>query len=145
MDSLQGLRIEIVSDGKGLDLYDDPDVADESVNPYARTLYVEAITGATFSVRVTFTKDFQYFNLGYSDAVSLEVHYDGSGGTKTLISGRRCRQRSADGRQDFAEMISTTWSFCRTSQQWSVGNPCFGDLIIGEYHQSVIPTSFPGV
>lgn len=132
MISLQGVRVEIVSDGRILDLFDDPDASDENVDPYSRALYVEAKQGAKFSVRVILTKDFQYLGLGDNDAVELTLRYDGSGGTSILMSGRDCRRRSMGGRLDVAETFARSWSFCRTSQQWSAGDTCFGDLIIGE-------------
>lgn len=73
MASYKGVKVEIISNGEVLPMYDDPDVAemDEvSVPQY----FIEATTGATFSIRVTVTPAFER---GPCDAVRVHVNFDG--------------------------------------------------------------------
>ena len=68
----EGVQIEIISNGAALPMYDDPDAAEADFSTPQH--YVEAITGATFSIRVTLTSKFQK---GPCDAVRISVNYDG--------------------------------------------------------------------
>lgn len=71
------LHVQVISDGKTLKLYNDPD--DEPANdPQTRQRYIEAVTGATFEVKVRLDEDFRLSNLNGTDAVRATIHYDNS-------------------------------------------------------------------
>ena len=75
MDPFKGIEIQILS-GQALKLYDDPD-AHEIEDDRTRQLYVEAITGATFSVKVTLTNKFDISALRPTDAIRISLNLDG--------------------------------------------------------------------
>ena len=68
----EGVKVEVISNGAALPMYDDPDAAETDLSIPQH--YVEAVTGATFSIRVTLTSKFQK---GPCDAVRISVNYDG--------------------------------------------------------------------
>ena len=70
----EGVKIEIISNGNALPMYDDPDVSEMDLTSTSQH-YVEAVTGATFSIRVILTSTFQK---GPCDAVRVVVNFDGA-------------------------------------------------------------------
>ena len=68
----EGVKVEVISNGAALPMYNDPDAAETDL--LTPQHYVEAVTGATFSIRVTLTSKFQK---GPCDAVRISVNYDG--------------------------------------------------------------------
>ena len=73
-----GIEVEVICNDQTLPIYDDPDWADTET-PYSRQNYVEAITGATFVVKVTLTET---FGLGGCDGVKALLGFDGNKETR---------------------------------------------------------------
>lgn len=73
MASYEGVKVEIISKDEVLPTFNDPDVAEVDLVPTPQ-YYIEATTGATFSVRVTLALTFER---GPCDAVRVFVNYDG--------------------------------------------------------------------
>lgn len=73
MASCKGVKVEIISNGEVLPMYDDPDVVEMDEVPVPQ-YFIEATTGATFSIRVTLTRAFER---GPCDAVRVYVNFDG--------------------------------------------------------------------
>ena len=76
MDPFKGIEVQILSNGKTLKQYDDPD-ADEVKDDRTRQQYVEAITGATFSVKVILMNKFDISALRPTDAIRISLIPDG--------------------------------------------------------------------
>ena len=76
MDPFKGILVQVISDGQILSSYDDPDTSDNE-NPYQRQRYIEAVTGATFAVKVIITDQFNFCHLSRKDAVAVSFRVDG--------------------------------------------------------------------
>lgn len=117
-----GVRIEIISNGSVLPMYDDPDAAemDQTSTPQH---YIEAVTGATFSVRVVLTPAFVK---GPCDAVRVVVGFDGNqGNCMDLLKGGV----SPPLREAHFSLFSL-WDFAKG--HWSGGTPSFARLDTSE-------------
>lgn len=68
------VEIGIISEGTVLPMYDDPDVSEMDINSTFQH-YVEAVRGATFSIRVALMPTFQK---GPCDAVRVAINFDGA-------------------------------------------------------------------
>lgn len=124
-DSFQGVNVEIISEGKTLKFYDDPD---EEPAPRTRQLYVEAVTDAIFKVRVTLGKIFPLYWLGANDAVRLTVNYDGQKlGWYNDFSKLVLLQCWSEGRSA-KRIFAATSRYCNETQQWISGDTSFGAL-----------------
>lgn len=124
MDPFPGLSIHVISDGRALQLYNDPD--DEPANhPWTRQRYVEAVTGATFRVRITLSKEFDLFSLQANDAVRVLISYDSQRPcwlNDFVVDDLRFKwSRGQPAECDFWYMIR----FDETSQQWRQGATTF--------------------
>lgn len=75
MGPFTGLTVEVISEGKSLQLYDDPD-EEPAHDPRTHQRYVEAVTGATFEIRVSLQKEFKLGSLTAKDGVNVDVFYD---------------------------------------------------------------------
>ena len=122
MDLPQGVRIEIISNGSVLPMYNDPDAA-ELDQTSTRQCYVEAVIGATFSVRVVLTPAFVK---GPCDAVRIVVGFDGNQGNymDLLKEGVSPPVREAD----FSRF--SLWDFSKG--HWIGGMPTFARLDTSE-------------
>ena len=134
MDPFEGVHVEVISGGKALDLYNDPD-EEPGHDPRVRQRYVEAVTGATFQVKVSINRNFLLFSLGPNDAVRAIITYDGQAPswygdvpTTTLLAAR-----ATGGSVAHTFSLIATW--CNNTQQWKQGETTFGTLVMSNYLQ----------
>ncbi len=125
MSAFAGLSIQVISDGKTLKLYNDPD--DEPANdPRTRQRYIEAVTGATFKVKVSLHRQFKLPSLKANDAVRVTIHYDNSVWYYDFVVEDIRYAWSKGGPAEH-----TFWSiatFDEASQQWKEGATTFSVL-----------------
>ena len=76
MDLFKGTLVQVISDGEVLNCYNDPGASDDE-NPYRRQQYIEAVTGATFAVRVVITDQFDWCKIGRKNGVTIALTVDG--------------------------------------------------------------------
>lgn len=121
----KGVTVEVISQGKPLKLYDDPD-GDPS--PRTPQRYIEAVTDAIFKVRITLSDKFSLYRLQPDDGVRLSINYDG----QQLewykdFSTWELSQRWSKG-QPAEHVFSHLSRYCNHSQQWTIGETTFGAL-----------------
>jgi len=131
MSGFEGLNVQEISGDETLELYDDPD-ADHIHNPRTRQRYVEAVTGATFKVRMTLSEQFKLFLLGPDDAVRVTINYDGQKRDWYIdfTAQDLCRTWKE------GQLVEHNWThprnLCDQTQQWKRGETCFGALDTSE-------------
>ena len=76
MDLFKGILVQVISNGEILESYNDPDASDIE-NPYQRQRYIEAVTGATFAIKVTITDQFDWCNITRKNGITIELTVDG--------------------------------------------------------------------
>ena len=76
MDPFKGILVQVISDGQILEPYDDPDASDHE-DPYQRRQYIEAVTGATFAIRVIITDQFDLRKINRKDGIIVYLTVDG--------------------------------------------------------------------
>lgn len=140
MDLFEGTHVEVVSNGEVLTLYNDPD-DEPSHDPRVRQRYVEAVTGATFEVRVCVDRRFNLFSLGRNDAVRATITYDSTHkyGKNLVVDPLLHASRSKELTHTFTNM----YNFCPKSGQWKGGATTFGALVTSERkYEPVCPKPF---
>ncbi|KAL8678194.1 MAG: hypothetical protein Q9186_005448 [Xanthomendoza sp. 1 TL-2023] len=73
MTHFKAAHFEVVTANKSSPMYDDPDASNDD-DPFTQQKYIEAITGATFQIKVTLDRAFDFADC---DAVRVMVHLDG--------------------------------------------------------------------
>ena len=76
MDSFKGILVQVISNGQILQSYEDPD-ASNNEDPFQRRQYIEAVTGATFAVKVIFTDQFDLCHISRKDGIMVDLSIDG--------------------------------------------------------------------
>lgn len=76
MDLFKGILVQVISNGEILKSYNDPD-SSENENPYQRQEYIEAVTGATFAIKVLITDQFDLRNISRKDGMIVDLIVDG--------------------------------------------------------------------
>lgn len=76
MDLFKGILVQVISNGEILESYDDPDTNDDE-DPYQRQRYIEAVTGATFAVKVIITDQFDLCHISRKDGIIVKLSVDG--------------------------------------------------------------------
>ena len=76
MDPFKGILVQVISNGQILKSYDDPDTSDIE-DPFHRQQYIEAVTGATFAVKVIITDQFDWCHISRKDGIVVELRVDG--------------------------------------------------------------------
>jgi len=127
---IPGVRIEVISNNQSLNLYADPD-AEEREDTAVPAHYVEAVTGATFKLRVTLEKDFVR---GPCDAVRVGVRYDGEDRRHTLLLLKSSM------RHDRVATFSEIRSYNADLGRWQRGRTAFGQLSTSQCLSSAHPT-----
>ena len=116
-------------------LHNDPD-EDPSNEPYTCQRYVEAVTGATFKVKVSLRESFSTRHMAFDDAVKITIFYDGQKRgwfidfTRAAITHKRRRGKSVEC------TFSHVSNFNEESQQWEDGATSFGALDMSKVHCS---------
>lgn len=129
MSPFTGLDIQIISSGRALTLYADPDEEqDHNSKPMTRQRYVQATTGAEFQVKVSLNKHFKWHTLKQEDAVRVIVKYDNQNQTWYHDFARYAFYSARHKYHPVQYSFSTINRFDKASQQWIGGNLSFGAL-----------------
>ncbi|KAM0803445.1 hypothetical protein BDR22DRAFT_886811 [Usnea florida] len=132
MDHFQGITAEVVSNGQVLDFYEDPDAAGNEENR-ARHLYVEAVPGTTFQVKVTLTPKFNLYEMKAEDAVKILVDIDGRNNSARFKRiTKKDLQRNFSTREIFEYTFVGPKHFCMQTGQWMQSDYSFSNLILKE-------------
>jgi hypothetical protein len=126
---IPGVRIEVISNNQSLKLYADPE-AEEREDTMVPALYVEAVTGATFELRVTLEKEFVR---GPCDAVRVGVKYDGE-----VQRHYQCLLPKAT-RHGRIATFSKIKSYNTDLGRWQHGSTAFGQLNTSQYSNVAHP------
>ncbi|MCJ1286544.1 hypothetical protein MMC26_005890 [Xylographa opegraphella] len=75
MALVQGVKLEVISDGRTLPFYQNPDIVHDVLDlTEKRCFYIEAITNAKFYIRITLTEDFEWLS---GTGANLGLGFDG--------------------------------------------------------------------
>lgn len=141
MRPFRGLSVQVTTQSGPLRLHHDPD-DDPSNEPRTRQRYIEAVTGATFKVKVSVHKDFELPNLVSNGALHITIRYDGQEPawytdlTRALIVNEWSKGKPAE------HTFSHVSNFCPETQQWKQGATSFGALDMSKMH--CFPSQVPG-
>lgn len=124
MDHFKGVDVEVISNGQILPLYNDPDTPD-GYNSRERQRYIEATTGAIFSVKVTLNKKFRF---GASQAARVSIGFDGSTPWYSTIEKKAWLHSHRE-----THCFSNFVTFCPASSTWKRREFTFGRLDISKY------------
>ena len=98
MDPFKGILVQVISNGQILKFYDDPDTSD-SEDPYQRQRYIEAVTDATFVVKVIITDQFDFCHISRKDGLIVCFSVDGLEWKSSLyVTRERVEERFRTGR-----------------------------------------------
>ena len=135
MYPFKGVSVEIATQTGPLTLHNDPD-DDPSNEPYTCQRYVEAVTGATFKVKVSLRWAFPLRCMALDDAVHIEIKYDDQklswikDFTRATIIQLRSKGKSVE------HTFSHIATFSEETQQWKQGATTFGVLEMSKVHCS---------
>ena len=131
--SFENIKVEVISNGQSLPFYDDPD-GTENVKQCTRQNYIEAVTDATFSVKVTLNEAFE---MGHCDIAAISMSFDGGGNevTGNVNRGSGLKNRPLRDRQVIFSSVPHFW---QSSGQWMHGKLCFGQLTMSKSIETVL-------
>lgn len=151
MDRFEGIEVDIVSEGRILPFYDDPDEheetggnvdsdtsddaesgANDASESLTRKFYVEAITGAKFEIQVRLNRNFTLYNLRPDDAVRVRVSYDGHVQKWYADLSRRDIEWSWAYSRDPKVIFKEVSWYDSIRKHWSTGDTTFGSLTISK-------------
>ncbi|KAL9587585.1 MAG: hypothetical protein Q9212_000162 [Teloschistes hypoglaucus] len=112
---------EIISGNESLPIYDDPDGTTEEDSEEIQK-YVEAVTGATFEVKVTLDQSFYWDKC---DAVRVSIDFDGNPGVYRDIDRNAVLVTKTEGSS--ARLVGML-RYHPESDQWTRGKYSFGAL-----------------
>ncbi|KAL9030410.1 MAG: hypothetical protein Q9196_001467 [Gyalolechia fulgens] len=130
MATFKGATFEILSANQPCPIYDDPDAPDNE-DRFTRQKYIEAVTGATFIIKVTLDRDFRFAS---SDAVRIMFTLDNMP-RSYYEDVRRKDIRSGEKRSVRLECMQ---KYCLRTHQWQRGHLSFGKLEIKETTDSAV-------
>ncbi|KAI4200630.1 MAG: hypothetical protein LQ350_003770 [Teloschistes chrysophthalmus] len=126
MAHFKDATFEIISGGRSLPLYDDPDWTTEEDSGETQK-YVEAVTGATFEVKVTLDQSFYW---GDCDAVRVSVQFDDC---KKELYVHIDRDAVLVTKTQFRSVaLASMYRYHPESNQWTLGKFSFGALDVTE-------------
>ena len=130
MDHFQGITAEVISNGQVLDFYADPDAAGNE-EKRERHLYVEAVPGTTFRLKVTLTPKFNLYKMKAEDAVKIRVDIDGRNESAVrLLVTKESLQRNFSTRKIYEYTFTGLKHFCKQTEQWMQSDYSFSNLIL---------------
>ena len=130
MDHFKGITAEISSNGQVMNLYDDPDAA-ENTESHAHHYYVEAVACSTFQVKVNLTPQFNFYEMQPAHAVSIGIEIDGNHDSSREIkyTKRYLQEKFSQG-----ELGGYTFKglkhFCSEAGKWVWSEYSFGNLVL---------------
>ncbi|KAI4258817.1 MAG: hypothetical protein LQ352_001028 [Teloschistes flavicans] len=125
MTHFKEATFEVISGGKTLPMYDDPDGITEE-DDWKTRRYVEAMTGATFEIKVTLDQSFHWASCA---AVRVTIYFDGHAGLFVDID-----RKAVPATQTLATMLH----YNPETRQWTHGRYMFGALDITETNDARI-------
>ena len=130
MDHFQGITAEVMSNGQVLDFYEDPDAAGNEENR-ARHLYVEAVPGFTFQLKVTLTPEFNFYKMKAEDAVKIRVDIDGrnESALRLLITKAYLQWKFSTG-EIYEYTFKGPKHFYMQTEQWMQSDYSFSNLTL---------------
>ncbi|KAL9075342.1 MAG: hypothetical protein Q9161_001719 [Pseudevernia consocians] len=132
MDHFKGITAEISSNGQVMNLYDDPDAA-ENTESHARHYYVEAVACSTFQVKVNLTPQFNFYKMKPAHAVLIGIKIDGNSDSSRIIEHTK---RSLQNKFSQGELGGHTFKgprhFCSEAGKWVRSEYSFGNLVLKE-------------
>ena len=127
MNPFKGIIIQVLSNGQPLKLYDDPDAA-EIEDERTRHHYVEAITDATFAVKVMLTTEFELDPLRPNDNVNIEMNLDGQDTSWSFKATRANIEGDLLKGTPGGHTFGGASHFCPALGQWMRSDFAFGKL-----------------
>ena len=125
-----GIRVEVISGGQSLPLYDDPnEVLEPESLPY-RNYYLQAVTGAQFGIKVSFTKDFV---MG-SDYLRIAVNYGNDRWYGNYYGNYSRKRMWFLQRKDPVYRFDTIVHYDVESGGWRRMYVSFGNLDVGQFY-----------
>ena len=122
-----GIRVEVISSGRSLPLYADPEQA-HNLSPQTPKYYLEAVTGAHFGIKISLTKDFV---MG-CDHVRIAANYGGTPWYGTYVRKPKWLLQ----RKETALLFDEVMQYDETSGGWRCMYLSFGRLDIRKFHES---------
>lgn len=119
--NFHGIKVEVISNDQTLHMYNDPDIA-ENRDPQKCRYYIEAVTGATFSVKISLTPEYEQ---GPCDAVRIKIQFDDNGAGFYRDIETYSISRKA--------VFSSLSQYCHQTHQWRKGTLSFGKLEISTH------------
>ena len=110
-----------------MELYDDPDAV---VDKRTRSHYIEAVTGATFKIKVMFTTDFELYHLRRHDAIYVWMRLDAEKEGKALCLKRENLEQDLLKGQTGYVMFESRTAFLPETGSWKRSDYSFGELEI---------------
>ena len=130
MDHFQGITAEIISNGRVLKLYDDPEAA-ETEEGRSRYHYVEAMIGSPFQVKVKLTSQSNFYKMDHGHTVSILLKIDGRNDSSLVI---HCTKNYLQGQFSRGESADLTFTgpteCCKETGQWMLNDYAFGNLVL---------------
>ena len=133
MRPFRGLSFHVTTRTGPLKFHHDPD-DDPSSEPRTRQRYIEAVTGATFKLRVNLHKDFELYTMGLDDAVRITIYYDDQKIGKFIELTRAAIVQEWSKGKSPEYTFSHVSNFCQETQQWKRGALSFGELHMSKCH-----------
>ena len=131
MSPFTGIIVQIISNGQPLKLYDDPDAADLEID-YTRHHYVEAITGANFSVKIMLTTEFKLHGLRPQDGVRIDINLDGQERYQWYhLTREKIEEDLLEGKPGGCRFNGSS-HFCPRAGEWMESSYTFGRLDISK-------------
>lgn len=127
MDPFQGIIVQVLSNREPVDLYDDPDAA-ENEHERTRNHYVEAVTGAKFMVKVMLTTDFNLYHLRPEDAIRIRMNLDGRQVSWYRDVPRDEIEKNHLRGEPGCHTFEAVTHFCHRTGQWMRSDFVFGEL-----------------
>lgn len=127
MGPFEGVIIQVISNGEYLDFYDDPDAVDVEID-CTRQHYVEAVTGASFAIKVILTSDFKLDGLRRKDAVEVAVEIDGQRTRWAFDFAKGDLEEMFLRREPGISNFTGATIFCQRTAQWMESDFSFGML-----------------
>ena len=135
MKPIQGVSVEIISNGRPLSMYGDPDKEEEvsqSANGYIRQHYVQATTDAPFYVSVKLDEDFNPQRLGSKGSIQVRLEIDGAISKKVIYSCQEF-ERALQRRSHLTIPLAHKKQFDHLKHKWLKHGFAFAMLKTGEH------------
>ncbi|KAL9004113.1 MAG: hypothetical protein Q9188_003057 [Gyalolechia gomerana] len=130
MTTFRGATFEVISNHQQCPIYDDPAVHDDE-DPFTRQKYIEAVTGATFTIKVTLDRKFDFAS---SDAVRISFTLDNI----SLLYYNDIQPLHFKSGLKRSAHLERMKSYCPHTHQWQQGDLSFGKLDIKETSNSAV-------